>query len=127
MSQYVNGTVVGGTAPEVSCVPSDLRAPVRWTTSPILVNLERDYGAQFVPSDLNHTLRFPTTYEQLPEGSVAVVCDLINVDEPDSPVDPMQATVFFVQSEYHRKKEVVSLTCVCAQLHYMLSWYSKDM
>ena len=84
----------------MSCVPSDSRAPVQWTTLPILVNLERDYGAQFVPSDLNHTLRFPTMYERLPEGSVAVVCDLINVDEPDLPVDPMQATVFFVQSEY---------------------------
>lgn len=99
MSQYINGTVVGGTAPEVSCLPSDLRAPVQWTTIPINVDLEQDYGAQFVPSDLNHTLRFPTMYEQLPVGSI-VECNLIDVDEPYAPVDPVRATVFFVQSEY---------------------------
>ena len=85
--------------PEVVCLPSDLRAPVRWSTLPIFVDLELDYGVQFVPSDLNHTIRFPRFYERLPAGTLRVMCDLINIDEPDGMIDPMEANVIFIQSE----------------------------
>ena len=99
VSQYIDGTVVNNMAPELVCQPSDLRAPVQWSTLPIFVDLEQDYSAQFVPSDLNHTIRFPRFYERLPAGTLRVVCDLINVDEPGVMIDPMEATIIFIQSE----------------------------
>ena len=100
VSQYVDGRVIDGISPELMCLPSDPRAPVQWSTLPVFIDLERDYGVQFVPFDLNHTIRFPRVYEQLPAGLVTVVCDLIDVEEPGVAIDPMEATIIFVQSEH---------------------------
>ena len=101
VSQYVDGVELNNTPPEIVCLPSDHRAPVQWSSIHTLISLERNYGAEFVPTDLNHTLRFPAHYEQLPTGTLRVVCDLINVEEPDVAVDPVQASVIFTQSECH--------------------------
>ena len=101
MSQYVDGTEVNNVSPEIVCMPSDPRAPIRWTTIPVYIDLEQVYGASFEPAGLNHTLRFPSYYEQLPARTLRVMCDLIDVDQdPGDDVSPLESVVVFVQSKY---------------------------
>ena len=98
VAQYVNGTAVGGESPNITCLPSDARAPVQWSIFPRTHTLE-DFDVDFLPAGLNHTVQFPTYYMQLPSRTVAFTCDLINVEEPGVEVDPQQTTVRFVQSK----------------------------
>ena len=99
VSQYVDGEELNGMSPELTCAPSDSRAPVQWSTLPVYVDLEQQYSAQFVPPDLNQTLRFPAVYERLPRGTLRLTCDLINIEEPGVAVDPVDASVIFTQSK----------------------------
>lgn len=89
------------------CTPSDLRAPVKWSTLPLYVDLEQEYNVQFTPANLNHTLSFPIFYELLPRGTLRIVCDLINIEEPDVPIDPMEASIIFIQS-----KNTLQMCCI---------------
>jgi hypothetical protein len=98
VSQYVDGNEVNEESPEIVCLPSDPRAPVAWSTLPVFIDLEQSYNAVFDPPGLNHTLQFPSYYRQLPMGTLRVMCDLINVDEPGVQIDPMVTTVVFVQN-----------------------------
>ena len=99
VAQYVNGTAVDNPPPQIVCLPSDIRAPVQWTTVAPILDPQTDFDVQFDPADLNHIIKFPTTYEQFPAVSVMFICDLINPDEPDVEVDPVRTTVVFIQSE----------------------------
>ena len=109
VSQYVEGNEVNNVSPEIVCQPSDPRAPVSWSTLPVIVDLERNYNAVFDPPGLNHTLRFPTYYRQLPMGTLRVVCDLINADQPGEQIAPMTATVVFVESKWEGIDPRISL------------------
>ena len=84
--------------PRVSCIPSDLRAPVRWTTHMGMV--PADYQITFSPRDLSHTATFASVYNPTPPNRTETLfCDLINVDQPDQPVNPQNVTVRFIQSK----------------------------
>ena len=100
MSQYIDGAEVNNLSPEIECQPSEIGAPVQWSTLPVFVDLEQTYNVTFAPPGLNHTLRFPSTYQQLPVGTLRVVCDLVNVDEPGVEINPLETTVVFVQSRF---------------------------
>ena len=102
VSQYVDGNEVNEESPEIVCLPSDPSAPVTWSTLPVFIDLEQSYNAVFDPPGLNHTLRFPSYYRQLPMGTLRVMCDLVNVDEPEVQIDPMVTTVVFVQSKWNK-------------------------
>ena len=84
--------------PRVSCIPSDLRAPVRWTTHMGMV--PADYQITFSPRDLSHTATFASVYNPTPPNRTETLfCDLINADQPDQPVSPQNVTVRFIQSK----------------------------
>lgn len=89
---------------QVSCTPSDPLAPVRWRTlSSTYDQLSSSYRVQF-----SDPLRQIATFTQFSYESVSpdrtdiFLCDLVNVDEPDSNVeiDPQMITVRYISSKY---------------------------
>ena len=104
----------GRSLPTSHAHPTDARAPVQWNIFPSTHTFE-DFDVEFLPMGLNHTVRFPPYYEQLPSRTVAFTCDLINVEEPGVGVDPQQTTVRFVQSKLstavHVQDYVFTYTC----------------
>lgn len=87
-----------GSPPQVSCIPSDPRAPVRWTTH--MGMIQADYQIRFSPRDLSHTATFASVYNPTPPNRTETLfCDLINVDQPNQPVNPQNVTVRFIQSK----------------------------
>ena len=98
--QYNNGIAVRGSSPHLDCTPSDPRTPIKWTNSQS-VNLIDKYGVTFSPAGLNHIAHFPAYYEDMdtPYVMAEFTCDLINVEQPNSPVDPQTAMVRFIKSK----------------------------
>lgn len=116
VAQYINGTAVGGESPNITCSPSDARAPVQWSIFPLTHTFE-DFNVDFLPTGLNHTVRFPTYYSQLPSQTVTFTCDLINVEEPGVEVDPQQTTVRLVQSKLFEIVHVHNNIFTCLYVH----------
>ena len=90
--------LMGESLPQVSCIPSDLRAPVRWTTRMGMV--PADYQITFSPRGFSHIATFARVYNPTPPNRTETLfCDLVNVDQPDQPVSPQNVTVRFIQSK----------------------------
>ena len=89
---------MGQSPPQVSCIPSDLRAPVQWTTS--MGMIPADYQITFSPIGFSHIATFASVYNPTPPNRTETLfCDLINVDQPDQSVNPQNVTVRFIQSK----------------------------
>lgn len=99
VNQYSGQSVLGGErAPQVTCTPSDTMAPVQWTTRMGVV--PQDYQITFSPRGLSHTATFASAYIPTPPNRTETLfCDLINVDQPNTPVNPQNVTVRFIQSK----------------------------
>lgn len=100
MAQYKNRAVVGGDPPRLVCTPSDSEAPVQWSTTPSSDLIER-YGVTFSPQGLNHVATFPAHFERMdiPYETAIFTCDLMNLQQPNTPVNPQSATVRFIESK----------------------------
>ena len=70
-----------------------------------------DITVIFSPQTLDHIATFDG--DSPPDRTEVFVCDLINVDEPDQPIDPQIVTVRFIGSE---SELVIKLFCM---------WYMK--
>lgn len=64
--------------------------------------LPDDYQPSLSPSALNHTLSFPSSYDDTtPSRTVVFVCDLINVElSSEVEVSPQTVLVRFIQGKY---------------------------
>jgi len=73
-------------------------APVQWTTR--MGAVPQDYQITFSPRGLSHTATFARAYVPTPPNRTETLfCDLINVDQPNTPVNPQNVTVRFIQSK----------------------------
>lgn len=101
--EYMGRQLVSNTSPSVTCLPSDLRAPVRWRGSDLTFpNLPADLEAVFSPHGVNHTLTFPRVFtsDSAPSLNYIILCDLINPDlQSTIEVAPQYIWVRFLQSK----------------------------
>jgi hypothetical protein len=94
---------------EVTCTPSDPRAPVQWVN--FMGYIPLDIPVLFSPSELSHTATFLGDFP--PDRSEVFICDLINVEEPDVPVNPQNVTIRFISSKLvnvnfsHERRRIV--------------------
>ena len=59
-----------------------------------------DYQITFSPIGFSHIATFASVYNPTPPNRTETLfCDLINVDQPDQPVNPQNVTVRFIQSK----------------------------
>lgn len=82
--------LVNGNGPSITCMPSDPRAPVKWTIANDLPNISVSY----FPDGLFHTLIFISA----PQQTFMIKCDFINVDDELAAIDPQEVTVRFISS-----------------------------
>ncbi len=82
-----------GESAQVNCTPSNPTAPVQWRSQ----FGEEQATVSFSPAALQHTAEF--TANEPSYLTELYTCDLINVDEPDEPVDPQVITVRFISGE----------------------------
>ncbi len=82
-----------GESAQVNCTPSNPTAPVQWRSQ----LGEEQATVSFSPAALQHTAEF--TANEPSYLTELYTCDLINVDEPDEPVDPQVITVRFISGE----------------------------
>lgn len=93
ISTNIAVTLVGDSV-QVSCIPSDPMAPVQWSSSQ---TGEGQVLVTFSPRGLEHTAEF-VAYEPSYRTEL-YTCDLINVDDPDQPVDPQMVSVRVIPGE----------------------------
>ena len=86
---------------------------------PTNLDPQEDYNVEFDPPDLKHTVRFPTNYLELPNGSPFFVCDLINIEQPEMAVDPKEVTVVFTES-----KHFICILCVAILVFIVFTFRS---
>ena len=81
--------LTNGNGVSITCLPSDLRAPVKWN----IANDFPDVSVTYFPDGLFHTV----TFYSAPQQSFTIQCDLVDI-EREIYVDPQEATVRFISS-----------------------------
>lgn len=102
--EYMGNQLVSNNTPSVTCLPSDLRAPIRWrelnSTYP---DIPSELQAIFSPRVVNHTVTFPRIFTSrvAPSLNYILICDLINPDlQSTIQVSPQYVWIRFLQSKH---------------------------
>lgn len=103
--EYNGNTSASNSTHLVTCIPSDLRAPVRWRALTAVNNTVPLFQLQatFSPVGFNHSLTFPRVFNGSPPNrTYMLVCDLLSpdVETNDSEVFPQYVIVRFLQSKF---------------------------
>lgn len=82
--------IVNGNGASITCIPSDLRAPVKW-------NIAKDFpdaSVAYSPDGLFHTV----TFYSAPHQTFTIKCDLVNIEDEEVSIDPQEVNVRFISS-----------------------------
>ncbi len=102
--EFDGNSVAPNVDTNVSCVPSDLRAPVQWRyNNELYPSIPEDLEVTFSPAGLNHTATFSRVYSDPtspPNRTYTLFCDLINADLPtNESITAQNVTVRYLYSE----------------------------